>query len=165
MTQTSDPLRLIAVAAMASNRVIGKNGKLPWKLPEDLEFFKQLTTGYPVIMGRRTFESIGRPLPKRRNIIISNTLKTAPTGTDLVASIDSLRMPSNNLSGRVFVIGGAQIYTALMPQIDEIYLSYIFEDHQGDVTLPEFEKYFNLKEVIKKYDAFEVRHYFRNTLK
>ena len=165
MTQTPDPLRLIAVAAMASNRVIGRNGKLPWKLPEDLEFFKRLTTGYPVIMGRKTFESIGRPLPKRRNIIISNTLKTAPSGTDLVASIDALRLPSNNLSGRAFVIGGAQIYNALMPQIDEIYLSYIFEDHQGDVTLPEFEKSFDLKEVIKKYDAFEVRHYLRNTLK
>lgn len=165
MTQSPDPLRLIAVAAMASNRVIGKNGKLPWRLPADLDFFKRLTTGYPVIMGRKTFESIGRPLPKRRNIIISTTLKIAPSGTDLVASIDALRLPSINLSGKAFVIGGAQIYAALMPQIDEIYLSYIFEDHQGDATLPEFETSFDLKEVIKKYDDFEVRHYFRNTLK
>lgn len=164
MTQAPDPLRLIAVAAMAGNRVIGKDGKLPWRLPEDLEFFKQLTTGHPVIMGRRTFESIGRPLPERRNIIISKSLKTAPAGTDLVASIDALRLPPVNLSGRVFVIGGAQIYTALMPQIDEIYLSYIFENHQGDTVLPEFEDFFDLREVIRKYESFEVRHYVRNAL-
>lgn len=163
MTQSSPPLQLIAVAAMASNRVIGINGKLPWKLPEDLKFFKQLTSGYPVIMGRKTLDSIGRPLPGRRNIIISRTLKSAPAGTDLVASIEALRLPSVNLHGRAFVIGGAQIYTALMPQIDEIYLSYIFEDHQGDTTLPEFEESFELSKVIKKYKDFEVRHYLRNT--
>ena len=162
MTQSPPPLQLIAVAAMASNRVIGKNGKLPWKLPEDLKFFNQMTSGYPVIMGRKTLQSIGRPLPGRRNIIISKSLKEPPSGTDLVASIEDLHLPSMNLHGRAFVIGGAQVYTALLPQIAEIYLSYIFEEHQGDTTLPEFEECFNLKNTVKKYKDFEVRHYVRS---
>jgi dihydrofolate reductase len=161
MTESSNPLELIAVAAMCSNRVIGKSGKLPWHIPEDLAFFKQLTSGYPVIMGRKTFESIGRALPNRRNVIISKSLETAPEGTSLFNSIDELSRPEACLYGKVFVIGGAQVYASLMQKIGEIYLSYIYEEHEGDTFFPEFEEAFEPFVVIKKYESFEVRHHMR----
>lgn len=159
MSQELNPLQLIAVAAMSSNRVIGRDGKLPWHFPEDLKFFKQLTSGHPVVMGRKTFESIGRPLPNRQNVILSTTLDKAPEGTSLVSSVDDL----NRLKGKVFVIGGAQIYAALMNRIDELYLSYIYDEHEGDTFFPEFEEHFSPYESIRQSDHFEVRHYVRLT--
>ena len=163
MNETSSPLELIAVAAMSSNRVIGQSGTLPWHIPEDLQFFKQLTSGHPVIMGRKTFESIGHPLPNRLNVIISTSLKTAPEGTLLLTSIDRLSEPDACLNGKVFVIGGAQLYTSLMQQIGEIYLSYIYANHEGDVFFPEFEDDFAPYDVIRRYEIFEVRRYLRRS--
>ncbi len=150
------PLRLIAVVAMASNRVIGKDGGLPWHLPEDLKFFKKLTSGGTVVMGRKTYESIGRPLPNRRNIVLSRSLESAPEGCELATGIDDIQ-----LSGDVFIIGGAQIYSALMDQLDEIILTYVFEPYEGDTLLPEFEAGFEMKEVIALTPEFEVRRYAR----
>jgi dihydrofolate reductase len=150
------PLRLIAVVAMASNRVIGKDGGLPWHLPEDLKFFKQLTTGGTIVMGRKTYESIGRPLPKRRNIVLSRSLKTAPEGCELAADLSDLE-----LNGDVFIIGGAQIYAALLDQIDEIIMTYVFDAYDGDTLLPEFEDGFEMKEVLALTPEFEVRRYTR----
>ena len=148
--------RLIAVVAMASNRVIGRDGALPWHLPEDLKFFKRLTSGGTVVMGRKTYESIGRPLPKRRNIVLSRSLDAAPEGCELAADLGEL-----DLSGEVFVIGGAQIYAALMDQLDEIVLTYVFEAHEGDTFLPAFESQFELHEILFETSEFEVRRYLR----
>ncbi len=161
MNDSLKPLKLIAVAAMSCNRVIGKAGKLPWHIPEDLQFFKRLTSGSPVLMGRKTFESIGRPLPDRRNFIVSTSLDSAPEGTMVINSIDELNDLEPRLSGKVFVIGGAQIYASLMGEISEIYLSYIYDKHEGDTYFPEFEKHFAPYEIILKNDLFEVRHFTR----
>lgn len=163
MIMPASQLELVAVAAMASNRVIGRSGQLPWHIPEDLKFFKELTSGHPVLMGRRTFESIGHPLPKRHNVIISQSLDSAPAGTSLIRSTESLHSPDLAISGKVFVIGGAQVYASLMPLINEIYLSFIYEEHEGDTTFPEFEENFGEYSLIRSYDRFEIRHYIRNT--
>ncbi len=147
---------LIAVVAMASNRVIGRGGELPWHLSEDLKFFKRLTSGGTVAMGRKTYESIGRPLPNRRNVILSRSLGAPPKGCELARSIDDL--PAGD---GIFVIGGAEIYAALLPRIDEIVLSYVFEPHEGDTFFPEFEDEFELAETLLETPEFEVRRYLR----
>ena len=157
---SEDRYSLKAIAAMASNRVIGRDGQLPWHLPEDLKVFKKLTSGHAIIMGRKTYESIGRPLPKRRNIVISRTWKV-PEGVDVEVVKGVEGLGALGLSGDVFVIGGAQIYAALLSQCDEIYLSYVYEAYDGDTCFPAFEQEFELAEVVEKFDAFELRRYVR----
>ncbi len=146
---------------MASNRVIGRDGDLPWRLPEDLRWFKKLTLGHPIVMGRKTMDSLGgRPLPKRRNLVVSRSLDQGdlPEGFEKTeADPDSLR----KLAETVFIIGGAEIYRLLLPHCDEVYLSYVYEPHEGDTFLPEFETGFELREILATTDDFELRHYVR----
>jgi dihydrofolate reductase len=154
---------MIAVAAMASNRVIGKGGKLPWHLPEDLRFFKQTTLGHPVLMGRKTFESIvarlGKPLPGRMNIVLSGTMPTTG-GVQVITEIDQLAGIAG-LTSPVYLIGGAQLYEALLPQCAEVLLTLITQPYEGDVLFPPFEKDFDLREVLVRGDGFEIQRYTR----
>jgi dihydrofolate reductase len=155
------PFKLHAIAAMASNRVIGKAGTLPWHLPEDLKLFKQLTTGHPIIMGRRTWESLGRPLPGRHNIVISRSLSEAETpGATLISEIDQL--PHLGITGDAYLIGGGQLYDAMFPACSSLYLTYVFDAYEGDTRLPEFEHLFSLEGILASTDAFEQRLYRRN---
>lgn len=152
--------RLKAVVAMASNRIIGKDGGLPWRLSEDLKWFKKMTLGHPIIMGRKTMESIGRPLPKRRNLVVSRSLAEVPPGFEVVASCEkavSLLEGEEEAS----VIGGAQIYREMIPWCDEVLLSYVFFPYEGDTYLFEFEPEFDLTGVIHRDDEFELRRYQR----
>lgn len=156
-----NPPRLIAIAAMANNRVIGHEGRLPWHLPEDLKFFKRTTLGHPVLMGRKTFESIiaaiGKPLPQRMNIVLSQTLP-AREDVQIICSIEELwRLPE--LAMPVYLIGGAQLYETLLPLCDELLLTYIKKAYEGDAFLPPFEHLFQLQEVIGQGDGFEFRRY------
>jgi|688.fasta_scaffold711163_1 dihydrofolate reductase len=152
--------KLKAVVAMASNRVIGKDGGLPWRLPGDLKWFKKLTLGHPVLMGRKTMESIGRPLPGRRNVVISRSLTAVPEGFALAAGIDeSLALVAGEEVASV--IGGAEIYRAMMPRCSEVLLSYVFHPYEGDTRLPEFESEFELAEVLYRDEDFELRRYVR----
>lgn len=154
--------RLKAVVAMASNRVIGRDGGLPWHLPGDLRWFRKLTLGHPVLMGRKTMESIGRPLPGRRNLVISRSLATVPGGFELAPTCESaLALVSGETEASV--IGGAQIYAELLPRCDEVLLSYIFQPHEGDTVLPPFEASFELVEVLHRDEDFELRRYLRKT--
>jgi dihydrofolate reductase len=152
--------RLKAVVAMASNRIIGKDGDLPWKLSEDLKWFKKMTVGFPIVMGRKTMESLGRPLPKRRNIVISRNLESIAEGFELVRSCDEA---VTLLAGeeQASIIGGAQIYGEMIPLCDEVLLSYVFHPYEGDTVLPEFEDTFEIKEVIYRDEDFELRRYVR----
>ena len=152
--------RLKAVVAMASNRIIGKDGDLPWKLSEDLKWFKKMTVGFPIVMGRKTMESLGRPLPKRRNIVISRNLESIAEGFELVRSCDEAVAL---LAGeeQASIIGGAQIYGEMIPLCDEVFLSYVFHPYEGDTVLPEFEDTFEIKEVIYRDEDFELRRYVR----
>lgn len=146
---------------MASNRVIGRDGDLPWRLPEDLKWFKKLTLGHPIVMGRKTMESLGgRPLPKRRNLVLSRSLSAEdlPDGFEKApADPEKIRTLAEN----VFVIGGAEIYRLLLPHCDEVYLSYVFEPYEGDTLLPEFEDEYTLAEIVTATDDFELRRYVR----
>ena len=147
-----------AIVAMASNRVIGKDGDLPWQLPEDLKWFKKLTLGHPIVMGRKTMQSIGRPLPKRRNVVISRSLDEVPDGFELVNSCDAI---SEHLADEesIFVIGGAEIYKAMFPLCQEVYLSFVFHPYDGDTHLVEFEEDFTLAEILHRDEDFELRRY------
>ena len=123
---------------MARNRVIGKGGALPWRLPADLKRFRSLTMGHPIIMGRKTFDSIGRALPGRRNIVITRNAQLAIKGVETATSLQSaLDMVAD--AELVFVIGGQQIYQAALPQADRIELTSIDKDFEGDVLFPEID--------------------------
>lgn len=151
---------LKAIVAMASNRVIGKDGGLPWHLPDDLKWFKKLTTGHSIIMGRKTMESIGKALPKRRSIVVSESLDGAPDGYELAPSADAaLELVKNEETA--FVIGGAQLFETMLPQCEEVYLSLVFKPHEGDVLLPIFEDQFDMTRMLHRDEDFELRHYVR----
>ena len=127
------------IAAMATNRVIGIRNTLPWQLPADLQHFKQLTLGHPVIMGRKTFESIGRPLPGRLNIIISRAAYEAPATCRVVNSIAAaITLCADN--EQAFFIGGEQLYQQALPIADRLYLTEIDITLEGDAWFPAFDR-------------------------
>ena len=128
--------RLALIAAVASNGVIGSDNALPWRLPEDLKRFKALTLGHPVIMGRKTFESIGRPLPGRRNLVITRNAGYRAEGCEVLASLGAALAACAGGTDEVFVIGGAQIYTEALPLAQRLYLTEIRRDFPGDARFP-----------------------------
>jgi dihydrofolate reductase len=153
--------QLTAIVAMTADRVIGRDGSLPWQLPDDLAFFKRTTSGHPVVMGRKTYESIGRPLPKRRNIVLTRDPVWSAAGVEVIHKPEDLSsLPE--LEGRVFIIGGSEIYTAFMPMIDELLVSHVFATHKGDTHFPEFEKDFPKYELLETHATFEVRRWRRD---
>ncbi len=124
---------------MASNHVIGLNNQMPWHLSADLKKFKIITMGSPILMGRKTYESIGRPLPGRTNIIISRNLHYQQKGCLVVNSIEKAIASCQNNS-EVFVIGGASLYKSILPMADTLYLTQINKDFEGDTFFPEIDK-------------------------
>jgi len=125
------------IVAMSDNRVIGNNNELIWKLSSDLKRFKQLTTGHPVVMGRKTYESIGKPLPNRRNIIITRNSEYEVEGCETVSSLEEALLLTNN---DCFIIGGGEIYKQSLEVADKIYLTLVHKDFEGDTTFPELGK-------------------------
>lgn len=148
---------LTAIVAMDPNRVIGRNGKLPWHIPGDLAFFKRTTIGHPVLMGRKTFESIGKPLPKRTNIVLTRDNSWSHPGVEVIHSPEAITA----MEGRIFIIGGAEIYTTLSALIDEWLVSHIHHSHKGDTYLAPFELSFPDGEVIEGHEDFTVKRYLR----
>jgi len=131
-------MQLSIVAALAKNRVIGRQNSLPWHLPADLAHFKQLTLGKPVLMGRKTYESIGRPLPQRRNIVISHNPQLQLPGCECVTNVaDALALVAD--AEEAMVIGGANIYQQLLPQVSRLYLTLLDLDVEGDAYFPEYD--------------------------
>lgn len=131
------------ISAMASNRVIGRDNDLPWSLPEDMRHFMRTTLGKPVIMGRRTYESMGKPLPGRCNIVVSSSL-AQPPGVQLAESLhEALHQAqaecSNNGVAECFVIGGAQLYAASLPIAQRLYITWVHAEIVGDTFFPEFD--------------------------
>ena len=126
------------VVAMGENNAIGKNNELLWYLPKDLRHFKTITKGHTVIMGRKTFESVGKPLPNRRNIIITRNTDLAIEGTEVVHTLeDALKLCKQD--EEVFIIGGAEIYKIAMPHTDKIYLTVVHENFEADAFFPEID--------------------------
>jgi dihydrofolate reductase len=131
-------MKISLIAAMAKNRVIGLNGKMPWHLPADLKRFRKITMGSPVIMGRRTFEAIGKPLPGRTNIVLTRNPKFKPPECQVFSKLDqALEFCQNN--AELFVIGGADLYQALLPGANYLYLTEIDKEFDGDTFFPVFE--------------------------
>ena len=130
---------MFLVAAVAANGVIGARGKLPWHLPEDLKHFKALTLGHPVIMGRRTWESLGRSLPGHDNIVVTRTAGYVAAGASIAASLDAaLALCAGE--PLVFVIGGAELYAAALPLAAGLVLTEIQRDFEGDTRFPAFDR-------------------------
>lgn len=127
------------VAAMAENRVIGEQGRLPWHLPEDLKHFKKLTVDRTVIMGRKTFEEIKRPLDNRRNVVITRNRAFQPHGVTLVPSLEEA-LAVGATEDEVFVIGGGEIFRLALPRADRLYLTVVHADVEGDTRFPEFDQ-------------------------
>ncbi len=138
-------MKLSLIAAVGEGRVIGAAGKIPWHLPADFARFKALTMGHPVVMGRKTFESIGRPLPGRANIVITrDTMAFAAShGHDAVMAApsleDALRIAERDGAGEVFILGGAQIYQLAMPFADLLYVTAVHAPFTGDTFFPEID--------------------------
>ncbi len=145
---------------MTPDRVIGRDGELPWHLPADLAFFKRTTSGHPIVMGRKTYESIGRPLPKRRNIVLTRDPEWSAPGVEVIhRPEDLIRLPG--LDGTVFIIGGAEIYAAFLPRIDELLVTHVHSHHQGDTHFPEFEHAFPHSENIESHPEFTISRWTR----
>ena len=150
--------RLKAIAAMSLNRVIGCGNKIPWHLPEDFKWFKQSTTGHTIVMGRKTFESIGRPLPNRKTIVISRSGFAHP-GVVTVSNLEDLDI--NAEPGEVFICGGAQLYAQTLALCSDLYLTLVKREVEGDAFFPRFEDRFEQIEVIADNPDFSIVH-FRN---
>ncbi|MGI4804000.1 MAG: dihydrofolate reductase [Janthinobacterium lividum] len=133
-------MTITLIVAVSSNNIIGKNNQLIWHLPADLKHFKQLTTGHAVFMGRKTYDSIGKPLPNRRNIVISRTVKNI-AGCEVVASLEEgFKLCADEET--VYIIGGAEVYREALPIANQIELTRIHQEFNGDTFFPEF----NLKQ-------------------
>lgn len=123
------------IAAVAKNRGIGFNGRIPWHLSSDFKRFKELTTGHSVIMGQNTYLSLGRPLPNRRNIVLSLNSGFSAPGCEVVNSLDSV-LTLTKVESEVFIIGGGQIYASTLPLADKLYLTWVNAEPQADVFFP-----------------------------
>jgi dihydrofolate reductase len=135
--------RIALIWAMARNRVIGRGNALPWRLPADLAHFKSLTSGHPVIMGRKTYESLGRPLPNRTNIVVSRDRSFSPPGCLMAHSLDgAFRLAAlHDTSDRpvLFVIGGENLYSQALGYADRLYVTLVDADIEGDARFPDFD--------------------------
>lgn len=170
-------MKVISIAAVAKNGAIGINGQLPWHIPEDLTFFKDSTRGQMILMGRKTFESLGKPLPKRINAVLTRDSGfKVPEGVKLFSDIQSALQyfrttqdqdvkQERDAGKNLFVIGGAQIYEQAMPLVDEVWLTEILEEAKGDTFFPfykngKFEKSeFRVARTIPQKDTASQNHY------
>ena len=147
---------LIAIAACDPDRVIGRNGQLPWHLPEDLKLFKRITLGHPIVMGRRTWDSLPRrPLPGRDNIVFSGHL----TDPGAIVLKDASRLSGLIGERDAYLIGGAALYTALLPFCQSLILTHVHQRHPGDVFFPEYEQAFIAEEMLLESDDFHTIRY------
>ena len=129
---------LSLIVAMDENRLIGNNNQLPWRLPADLAFFKRTTMGKPIIMGRKTFDSIGRPLPGRRNIVITRDPEFSAEGCDVVYSIEAALAGCSH-HDELMLIGGATLYEQTLDRVSSMYITQIHHGFSGDTWFPEFD--------------------------
>jgi len=137
------------ICALAENRTIGKESTLLWKIPEDMQRFRQITAGHPIIMGRKTYESIGQPLPNRTNIIITRDETYKATGCIVVNSFDeALEQAKKVEHNEIFIIGGGEIYRQAMPITDKLYLTIIKGSFEGDTFFPDYSDF--TKEIFKE---------------
>lgn len=146
-----------AIAAMSRNRVIGADGKIPWRLPEDMKFFKRTTLGHVILMGRKTFESLGRPLPGREHWVVSRQAEIP--GVRVIRDLGEIAEPTDGRE--LFLIGGAELYEQLLPRCSELLLTHVPIDVPGDAFFPNFENLFLPDDVLIESPEMTVRRYVR----
>ena len=130
------------IAAIGENRELGRDNKLLWRIPEDLKRFRVLTEGHPIIMGRKTFESIGRPLPKRTNIIITRQADYKAEGCIVVGSVEAAIAKAKEFDEQeIFIIGGGEIYKQALPMVDKLYLTVVKGSFHADVFFPDYSEF------------------------
>ncbi len=152
-------MKIAMIAAMANNRVIGLENDMPWKLPDDLKFFKANTMGKPVIMGRKTFESIGsRPLPNRPNLVISRNAELSIPGVLVFQSVEAALATLEDVE-EVIIMGGGQLYEQMLPLADKLYLTLIDADLKGDTLFPDWTE-FQWHEIERVSHPIDERHAF-----
>lgn len=149
-----------AIAAMSLNRVIGNGNQIPWHLPEDFKWFKATTIGHVIVMGRKTFESIGKPLPNRETIVLSRSAWSHP-GVKTISSLDEL--PALASDKQVFICGGAQIYEQTLLRCAELFLTLVKREVAGDAFFPKFEDRFEQVEEIRDTPEFKILRYRNRT--
>ena len=137
-------VRIAMIAGVAENGVIGSHQTIPWRIPSDFAYFKRMTMGKPIVMGRKQFETVGKPLPGRTNIIVTRQKGYQPEGTLVFSSIDAALAEAQNIAvadgvDEIMIIGGGEIYAQLMPQADRLYISHIDLHPEGDVRFPEID--------------------------
>lgn len=147
---------LQAIAAMSLNRVIGRGNAIPWHLPDDFKWFKKMTTGQVVVMGRKTFESIGKPLPNRATIVLTRGAFQHP-GVQTISSLAQLDLAHE--PREVFICGGAQVYAQALPFCSDLYLTSVKREVEGDTFFPPFEDRFEFVEELSDQPEFSIRHY------
>ncbi|WP_077326592.1 dihydrofolate reductase [Virgibacillus siamensis] len=129
------------LVAMDKHKTIGLNNDLPWRLPNDLKFFKEKSTGNTIIMGRKTFESMGKPLPNRKNVVVTRSQSDFPNEVEVIHDLDTIyNWNSENPGEELFVIGGGNIFRQVLPHADRMYITWIDEDFKGDTFFPEFNE-------------------------
>ena len=148
--------RFKAIAAMSQNRVIGNRLKIPWHLSEDFNWFKEMTTGQIVVMGRKTFESIGKPLPNRLTIVLTRTQRWIP-GVQTVTDLNEIDL--DHTTRTVFICGGAQVYEQALPLCSDLYLTLVKRVVEGDTFFPRFEDRFEIQEELLDCPDFKITHY------
>ena len=148
-----------AIAAMSLNRVIGSANKIPWHLPEDFKWFKQKTTGHVIVMGRRTFESIGRPLPNRTTIVLSRAGTEIPAVVTMTGLEELISRVAEFAGREIFICGGAQIYAQSLDLCSDLFLTLVKREVDGDACFPAFETQFEVVEELIETPEFKVLHY------
>ncbi len=149
-----------AIVAMSENCVIGAHGSIPWYLPEDFRFFKRMTLGYPIVMGRKTYESLGKPLPGRKNILLTRQFLTLPQEVLSIHSVEELLKLEIPLE-ETFVIGGAEIYRLLLPKCDTLFVTRVHRNISGDTFFPPFEEEFQKHSCLLEAEEFTIYEYRR----
>jgi dihydrofolate reductase len=142
-------VKFAIIAAMSRNRVIGKDGKLPWHIPEDLKRVKSITSGFALLMGRRTFESFGKPLPNRRNVVLtSRPIPNIETYVSLAEALQALKEEE-----KVFIFGGGELFGRFLEKVDEMYLTLVDQDVEGDTFFPPYEHLIDTRFLLVKREA------------
>ncbi len=152
-------MSLSIIAAVSKNNVIGNKNKLLWNIPLDMKFFKNTTTGHPIIMGRKTFLSIGRALPNRRNIVITRDKNFSFENVEVFHSIDEIVSLFKNTNEEAFVIGGADIYKQFLPIVDKLYITHVDEEFVGDTIFGDIDQNIWKKETENKIEKSEESPY------
>ncbi len=150
------------IAALSINHVIWKDNTLPWHYPEDLKHFKKMTTGKTIVMGRKTYESIGKPLPNRTNIVLTRNIERTTDWVQVINSIDSLLERYQDSPEELMVIWGEQIYKLFLPYTSKLYLTQVKKEIEGDAFFPDFRDWFSEKER-REYDEYDFVEYERIT--